>query len=180
MSRIRTFQDLFKRYRRPGDFFIALLSFLFAIFLLVNLPFQTRWVAGTKLFAQPSFWPAVAIFAMVLFSTMHMIGAMVSERIPGRFQEVLHWIRSVEYALWFMAYVALVPLLGYLPATLLFTVTLSYRLGYRGWRWMAVALLFGFVVVVVFRGFLQVKLPAGALYELLPPGGLRSLMMTYF
>lgn len=180
MSRIKTFQDLFKRYRRPGDLFIAMLSFLFAIFLLVNLPFQTRWVDGTRLFAQPAFWPAVAVFAMVLFSSMHMIGALVSERIPGRFQEVLHWVRSVEYALWFMAYVALVPVLGYLLATLVFTVTLSYRLGYRSWRWMAAALVFGFVVVVVFRGFLQVKLPAGALYELLPPGGLRSVMMTYF
>lgn len=179
MSRLRTYQDLFKRYRRPGDFFIALLSFLFALFLLVNLPYQTQWVARTKLFAQPAFWPVVAILSMVLFSGMHLVGAVVSERIPGRFQEVLHWIKSIEYALWFMAYVALVPVLGYLPATLLFTITLSYRLGYRGWRWMLVAALFGFVVVILFRGMLQVKIPSGALYELLPAGGLRSFMMIY-
>lgn len=179
MSRIKTLQDLFRRYRRPGDFVIAFLSFAFAIFLAANLPFQTTWVARTKLFAQPAFWPTVAIAFMVLFSTLHMIGALVSERIPGRLAEVMQWIRAIEYALWFMAYVLLVPILGYLPATLVFTVTLTLRLGYRGWRWMLAAVVFGAAVVILFKTFLHVKIPSGAAYELLPPGALRSFFLTY-
>ncbi|MFC2967784.1 tripartite tricarboxylate transporter TctB family protein [Acidimangrovimonas pyrenivorans] len=179
MSRIKTLQDLFRRYRRPGDFVIAFLSFAFALFLAANLPFQTTWVARTKPVAQPAFWPAVAIGFMVLFSTLHMIGALVSERIPGRLAEVIQWLKALEYVAWFMAYVMLVPWLGYLPSTLLFTVTLTYRLGYRGWRWSALALLFGVVVVVLFKTLLHVKIPGGAAYELLPGAALRSFFLTY-
>jgi predicted ferric reductase len=179
MNRIRTLQDLFRRYRRPGDFVIAFLSFAFALFLAANLPFQTTWVARTKLFAQPAFWPAVAVAFMVLFSTLHMIGALVSERIPGRLAEVVQWIKSAEYALWFMAYVMLVPVLGYLVATLAFTISLTWRLGYRSWRWAGIAAGFAVIVVVLFRGFLHVKIPGGALYAHLPPGALRAFFLTY-
>ncbi len=180
LHRIKTFQDLFKRYRRPGDFFVALSSLLFALFLASHIPDQTSWVPRTKLFAQPAFWPVVSIAIMVLFSGMHLIGAAVSEKIPGRFEEVLHWIKSIEYALWFIAYVLIVPVLGYLIATLLFTTTLTLRLGYRGWGWMVAAVGFGLVVVVLFKGFLHVKIPAGEIYGLLPEGALRTFMMTYF
>jgi predicted ferric reductase len=179
MNRVRTLQDLFRRYRRPGDFVIALLSFTFALFLALNIPFQTSWVTRTGLFAQPAFWPAVAIAFMVMFSTMHMIGSLVSERIPGRMEEVLQWVKAAEYVLWFMAYVFLVPILGYLLATVIFTTSLTFRLGYRGWQWTGVAVLFAAVVVVLFRGLLHVKIPSGALYDLLPPGTLRSVFLTY-
>ena len=179
MSRIKTLQDLFKRYRRPGDFVIAAMSFAFALFLLASLPNQTTWVARTKLFAQPAFWPTVSVGAMVLFSAMHLSGALISDRIPGRREEVLHWIRALEYVAWFMAYVALVPLIGYLLSTILFCVALTARLGYRGWRWLVVAAIFGIAVVLLFKGFLQVKIPAGAIYDALPPGTARTFIMTY-
>jgi hypothetical protein len=179
LIRTKTLQDLFKRYRRPGDLVIATLSFVFALFLASNLPFQTTWVARAKLFAQPAFWPTVAITAMVLFSGLHVVGALVSERIPGRRKEVLQWLKAVEFPIWFLAYVMLVPRLGYLPSTVLFITTLTLRLGYRGWRWMLTAVLLSVVIVVLFKGFLQVKIPAGAIYDLLPQGALRSLFLTY-
>lgn len=179
MSRIKTLQELFRRYRRPGDFVIAFLSFAFALFLALCLPYQVTWVEGSGLFAQPAFWPTVAIGLMIVFSTLHMIGALVSERIPGRLQEVIQWIKAIEYGLWFMAYVFVVPELGYLPSTILFAVSLTFRLGYRGWKWSAMAALFAVVVVVLFKTFLHVKIPAGAAYDLLPPGGLRSFFLTY-
>ncbi|MWD29407.1 tripartite tricarboxylate transporter TctB family protein [Aquicoccus sp. SCR17] len=176
---MKTFQDLFRRYRRPGDFFIALLSFLFAIFLLLNLPTQAPWLPRVQTFAQPAFWPGVAVIAMVIFSFLHLLGAIVSERIPGRLAEVLEWFRALEFALWFMAYVWIVPVLGYLPATIAFTTLLSLRLGYRGWRWMLAAALFGTVVVLVFKGFLHVRIPAGDIYQYLPAGPARTFIMTY-
>ena len=142
MRRIQTLQDLFRRYRRPGDFVIAALSFGFALFLAASLPFQVDWVDRTGLFAQPAFWPAVSIALMVLFSAMHLIGALVSERIPGRLAEVVQCVKALEYVAWFIAYVLAVPILGYLPATLLFAIVLTLRLGYRGWRWIGAAALF--------------------------------------
>jgi predicted ferric reductase len=180
MSRIKTLQDLFKRYRRPGDFVIALLSLLFALFLAVNLPAQTTWVARTKLFAQPAFWPSIAVGLMVVFSALHLIGALVSERIEGRMQEVLAWFKAFEFVAWFMVYVMFVPITGYLPTTILFALLMTYRLGYRGWRWSLAATAVAVVIVVLFKGMLQVKIPSGAIYEYLPAGTFRSFVMLNF
>lgn len=176
---MKTFQDLFRRYRRPGDFFIALLSLLFALFLLVNLPTQAPMVNNVGFFSQPAFWPGVAVISMVIFSALHLFGALVSERIPGRMEEVLAWFKATEFAAWFMAYVWIVPIMGYLPATLVFTVLLTLRLGYRGWRWLLAAAGFGLVVVLLFKGFLNVRIPAGEVYQYLPSGPVRSFFMTY-
>lgn len=179
MSKTKTFQDLFQRYRRPGDFIISLMSLTFALVLLIALPTQTTWIEGQSLFVQPSFWPAVAVAAMVVFSSLHLIGALVSERIPGRRQELVYWARALEFPLWFIGYVLLVPWLGYLLSTILFTVSLSFRLGYRSWKWAGVATLFSVIVVVVFKGFLRVKIPAGEIYSLLPPGDFRLFVMIW-
>lgn len=179
MTRTQTFQDLFKRYRRPGDFIISLVSLLFALALLVALPSQTTWIESQGFYAQPAFWPRVAVWAMVVFSGLHFAGAMLSERIAGRGEEVLYWLRSIEYAGWFIAYVLIVPRIGYLPATLIFTALLVFRLGYREPRWFAAAALFSVVVVVLFKGFLQVKIPAGEVYSLLPPGKFRLFVMVW-
>ena len=179
MARFQTLQDLFKRFRRPGDLVFAVVFLLFSVFLLANLGEETEWTKRTKLFAQPGFWPAISLVAMTLFALLHLISSAVSPRIPGRWTEVAFWIRSIEYALWFMAYVMLVPRVGYLPTTVVFTGLLAFRLGYRGWRPIGGAMLSGVAIVVVFKSFLQVKVPGGELYEALPDG-LRSFMLTYF
>lgn len=179
MIKARTLQDLFKRYRRPGDLFYSVICLAFSLFLAVNLSGETTWASGTKLLAQPAFWPYAAVFAMVLFSALHMVSSLMSEKLDGRWQEVGFWLRSIEYAGWFMIYVIAVPQLGYLPSTVLFAVALAIRLGYRGVRYLGAAALFGVVVVLVFKSFLQVKVPGGALYEYLPVT-IRSFMLTYF
>ncbi len=179
MIKARTLQDLFKRYRRPGDLFYSCICLAFSLFLAVNLSSQTTWASNTKLFAQPAFWPYAAVIAMVLFSALHLLSALVSTKLDGRWQEVGFWLRSLEFAGWFMVYVIVVPQLGYLPTTILFAMLLTYRLGYRGLKYLGSAALFGTVVVVVFKSLLQVKVPGGALYEYLPTT-LRSFFLTYF
>lgn len=179
MIKARTLQDLFKRYRRPGDLFYSAICLAFSLFLAANLASETTWASNTKLFAQPAFWPYVAVWTMVACSALHLISSLVSEKLDGRWQEVWFWIRSMEYAGWFMVYVIIVPLLGYLPTTILFALALTYRLGYRGARYFGAAVLFAVTVVVVFKAFLQVKVPGGAIYEYLP-GALRSFFLTYF
>ena len=73
----------------------------------------------------------------------------------------------------------MVPILGYLLATVLFALALAFRLGYRSAKWMAVSASIGFVIVLVFKTFLQVKVPGGQIYEFLPTA-LRSFMLTNF
>lgn len=180
MSRIRTLQELFQRYLHPGGRLFAGAFVVFALFLVIVLPDQTAWVKRTKFYAQPAFWPAVSVGLMLVFGLFHLITTLVSKKAMGSWREVWYWVRSVEYALWFMVYVVTVPILGYLLSTLIFSGVLAWRLGYRTWRWQLVSALFGLVVVLLFKAFLQVKIPAGELYELLPPSDFRLFLMTYF
>lgn len=178
MSRIKTLQELFKRYRRPGDIVFAILFCFFSFFLLSQLEFQTKWVARTKLYAQPSFWPAVSILGMTIFSVLHYIGSLCSPRITGRWTEVWFWLRSAEYVLYFLIYVALVPWLGYLPSTMAFALFLALRVGYRSKQAILSAVAFGMGVAIIFRAFLQVKIPSGELYNHLPDA-VRAFALTY-
>ena len=179
MSRVKTLQELFKRYRRPGDIVFAWVVLIFSVFLLLQLFDQTAYRPGGKLFAQPRFWPAVALGGMTIFAAFHLLGSALSERIEGRWKEVLLWVSSLEYAGWFIAYAFVVPYAGYLPSTLVFAVLLTLRAGYRSRIALIGAGLSAVVTVLLFKTFLQVKLPAGQVYELLPDG-LRQFMLTYF
>ncbi|MEE9376262.1 MAG: tripartite tricarboxylate transporter TctB family protein [Rhizobiaceae bacterium] len=175
----KTLQDMFKRYRRPGDIVFSVLFLAISLFLVSQIGQQTVWKNGTKLFAQPSFWPSVSLITMSLFALLHLAGSVFSPRIEGRWGEVKFWLRSLEYVGWFLAYVSLVPILGYLIATVLFTMLLAYRLNYRTPKWLALSALSGIVIVVTFKTFLQVKVPGGAIYEYLPTA-FRSFMLTNF
>lgn len=179
MSRVRTLQSLFKRYRRPGDIVFAWVVLVLSLFLLLQLFQQTEMRAGAKFAAQPRFWPAVSLVGMSFFALFHLLGSAWSERIEGRWAEVLLWVRSVEYAVWFIAYAAIVPYLGYLPTTLIVALLLTIRAGFRSRSILTAAALSAFLIVVLFKTLLQVKLPAGQIYESLPDG-LRHIMLNYF
>ena len=79
------------------------------LFLLSQIADQTIWKNGGKLFAQPRFWPAVALGGMAVFAAFHLLGSILSERLQGRWAEVWLWVSSLEYAAWFIAYAAVVP-----------------------------------------------------------------------
>lgn len=179
MSRFKTLQALFQRYRRPGDIVFAWLVLIFAVFLLSQISSQTTDRSGSPLFAQPWFWPFVSLTGMVGFALFHLLGSALSERIEGRWREVLLWVASLEYAGWFIAYALVVPIVGYLPTTLAFAVALTFRVGYRHRNALLWAALSAFVIVVLFKSLLQVRLPGGQFYQYLPDG-LRQFMLTYF
>jgi len=179
MSRVKTLQSLFKRYRRPGDIVFAWFILIVSVFLLTQLFDQTAYKNGAKMFAQPRFWPAVSLIGMTGFALFHVLGSLLSERIEGRWREVLTWIASLEYAGWFIAYAAAVPYTGYLPTTVTFAVMLAFRAGYRSARVLSSAVAASIVIVVLFKTVLKVNLPAGRIYEVLPDG-LRQIMLTYF
>jgi len=178
-GRFVTLQVLFKRYRRPGDIVFALAFLVLSLWLLSQLNEQTTWKAGAKIAAQAPLWPSIAVGGMVFFAALHAFSSALSARIPGRWTEVGLWFRSLEYAGWFMAYVFLVPILGYLPVTLLLCFLLVLRAGYRSRAMLSASVVAGFVVVVVFKSLLQVKVPGGQIYEYLPTTA-RAFMLTYF
>lgn len=178
MAHIKTLQELFRRHRRPGDIVFAILFLAFSFFLLSQIYGETSLVKRTKWFAQPRFWPAASLIAMTAFAVLHFIGSLCSPRILGRWLEVVFWLRSLEFVLYFLVYVAVVPKLGYLPSTVLFTCLLTLRVGLVSPRFMGFAALFAVCVAVIFRSLLQVKIPAGELYEMFPEP-LRAFALTY-
>lgn len=165
--------------QRRGQLIFALAFLAVSLLLLALIGQQTVWADKTKLFAQPRFWPAVGLGAMVVMGGLHLY------RLPWRHVsrydrwEALKWGRALEFALWFMVYVLAVPLLGYLPVTLIFAPLLAWRMGYRSRFMQGISAVFAVAVVVLFKSFLSVKIPGGAVYEYLP-GALRSFAILNF
>ncbi len=179
MSHVKTLHSLFKRYRRPGDLVFAWFVLIVSLFLLSQIYQETTFRAGGKLFAQPRFWPAVSLIGMASFAGLHLLGSALSERIEGRWKEVFLWFSALEYAGWFIAYAALVPIAGYLSSTVIAAVLLTLRVGYRNRLALISAVGSAVAIVLLFKTFLQVKLPAGQIYEALPDG-LRQFMIINF
>ena len=178
MTQPDSLRSLFERKARPGALIFALLFLALSIFLLSQLGTESKWIKGTKIFAQPMFWPAVSLIGMTLFATAHLVSVLKLGNSGRQLTETGFWIRSIEYALWFMAYVWLVPVIGYLPATLLFTISLTLRVGYHQKKMGLIAAAMAFVIVVTFKGFLSVRIPGGEIYEHLPDG-IRNFMILY-
>jgi hypothetical protein len=165
---------------RRGELLFAVASFAVAVFLATQWWSETTRVDGIDWRRQPGLWPAVAIAGMLVFGAGELAASVLRARrqgVAGVGAEVLSWGRAIEFIVWFMAYVWLVPVAGYLPATVAFAVLLTWRLGYRG-GWLLAAAATGVGVVVLFKGLLAVRIPGGAVYEVFPPT-IRNFLVLY-
>ena len=166
-------------HRRAGQIAFALGFVVLAVILVALLGDQTVWKNKVKFFAQPRFWPAVGVIGMAVFGALHLKHLPRCRLSRYDLREARVWFEAVEYALWFLVYVWVVPIAGYLPTTLVFAPLLSWRLGYRSRKMLWISVIFAMIVVVVFKSVLQVKIPGGLIYEYLP-GGLRSFFILNF
>ena len=166
------------RSRSRGDVYFAAFFFVVTVLLLLQIGTETSWIEGAKIFSQPRFWPAVSLIGMTVFSLIYFLGAFFSSRDDKEYSEIVLWVKSLEYALWFMAYVLVVPIVGYFFCTLVFVYALSWRVGYREKRTLMMAGVISVAIVFVFKGFLSVKIPGGQLYEIFPDS-LRNFMISY-
>lgn len=179
MSQIKSFLELFKRERRTGDLVFAVIFLLFSLFLLSQIGTQVNWSKGGKFFSSPGFWPLVSLVGMTFFAILHLVGSALSPRIYGRIKEVSLWLKSLEYAAWFLLYVWLVPIVGYLPMTVIFIPVLVFRCGYRGKKYFVSSVIAALAIVLIFKTLLGVKIPGGMIYEYLPDA-VRSFMLINF
>lgn len=169
---------VFPEGRKPGEILFVTITMMIALALLALIPWQTTWLQGRGLAAQPRFWPALSLGGVVLFGLMNALSRVRVTRTPGRWQEAGVWLRSLEFIGWYMLYVLAIPVIGYLIATLVFCTGLALRMGYRG-RTVWIAAGFGLFVVLFFKTGMNVRIPAGAIYEH-APGSLRYILMRYF
>ncbi len=191
MSDAASLKALLEHDRRPGDLVFGVFFVVFSLVLLSQLGSETQWVKGAKLFAQPGFWPAIGLTGMSLFAMGHLLSSVRALRpgsagvsstgassIESTTREIWFWSRSLEYAVWFMVYVWIVPLIGYLPASLIFATALTLRVGYHDKSMLLKAAGMSVAIVVIFKSLLSVKIPGGQLYEQLPDG-IRNFMLLY-
>jgi hypothetical protein len=166
----------------------AIFMVIVSLFLISQFGSQTKSVEGVRILVQPRFWPAISLGGMLIFSLGYLIQSLRDvARGSGRTQnariwqaeELLNWLRTFEYAAYFLIYVMAVPRLGYLPATLVFCVLLTLRAGYRDLKSIGWVILGGVIIVVVFKSLLNVKLPAGAVYNFFPEE-IGSIFIKYF
>ena len=172
--------------RRPGDLPFAAASFALALFLLIQLPEQTRWFNRVDLLLQPRFWPSVVLGAFILFSGLYLVQSWRARREPNHLDtppagagELLRWLRPLEFALYFVVYAASVPWLGYLLSTVLFMPLLGLRTGIRSLSGLGLLAGLGVAIVLVFKTGLEVRMPPGAVYDLFPPD-LRNFLIRHF
>lgn len=161
--------DLIRVNRRPGALVFAIGFLAFALVLLWQLPVQAPWREGVAFLAQPGLWPRISLATMAGFAALHVLGLLLSRPVAGK-GEVMLWLRAAEFGGWLILYTLLIPLIGYLAASLCFAAGLTWRLGYRSARALLTAAGFAVLTVLLFRGLLQVNLPAGAIYDHLPDG----------
>jgi hypothetical protein len=174
--------ELIRPRHHRAEIVFGVLSFALALFLLSQIDNETTWIAGRPFVRQPAFWPTVSIVGMTVFGAFELWSttrALRSRTGSPVAPEIMLWVRAVEYLAWFMAYVWIVPVIGYLPTTMIFCALLTWRLGYRRPKTILAAVLTGIGTVIVFKTLLAVKIPGGELYEYLPHA-IRNVMIQYF
>lgn len=164
--------------RKPGEMLFCTMMLIFGGLLIAAIGWETTWLDGKRLAAQPRFWPTLSLCGVVLFAGLNWLSRNKVDRTPGRWAEAGVWLRSLEYVGWYILYVWAIPVIGYLPATVIFCGSLTLRLGYRG-KAVWAALGFALFVVLFFKSAMNVKMPGGAIYQLAPEG-LRYILLRYF
>ena len=167
---------------RQAELAFGVLAVAVAIVLATQLGSELTWKARQPIYKQPGFFSLVGIVGMLAFGVIELVLCWLRYRAtPDRTlgPETRYFVRAVEFAVWFMAYVLVVPYAGYLLSTLVLSVALTWRLGYRRRVTLAAAAAVGFATVVIFKSFLAVKIPGGALYDYLP-AAIRNFMVVNF
>lgn len=170
-----------KRFVGPkrGQLIFAVLFLLVSLVLLSQIGEQTKWMKKVKFAAQPRLWPAIGLGGMVLFTALHLWKLPRRKTQADDWREAKIWLIPFEFAFWFLIYVLVTPIIGYMFATLIFTQIMIFRMGYRGPKFQLAGLGFAIGVVLLFKSFLQVKIPGGAIYEYLP-GAMRNFFILNF
>ena len=187
-------ENLFAFKRGRGDLVFSFVMLGLVLFLLWHFTGESGWDQRKlpqkrvgKILKQPWVGPFLCMTILVpavvfnLWQSYRKRRRDVRQRIPNRIKyELEMWVRSFEFIAYFLIYTFVIGYIGYLFATLLFAVCLTYRLGYRSRRWIAVSASSAFAIVLLFRTILQIKTPVNIwLYNQLPVS-IESFMKVYF
>ncbi|EEW26995.1 tripartite tricarboxylate transporter TctB family protein [Rhodobacter ferrooxidans] len=167
---------------------LTAMFFAVALALLLAMPWATRWgQASGGWWTRPALMPGLALAGLTLANLITLGRALTDlradpptpeERIVAR-QNILGWLRPVEFLAYFAIYVWAIGHLGYLLATLTFILGLMLRVRLTSPRWLLTGVLTALALVAIFRVGLGVWMPAPPLYDL-APDALRTALIRWF
>lgn len=187
-------ENLFAFKRGRGDLLFSLVMLGFVAFLLWHFNAESGWDNRKlpqkrvgKILKQSWVGPMMCMAILVPAVLVNLWQSIKKWRrdkrqlVPNRIRyELTQWLRSFEFIAYFLVYTFVISYLGYLLSTVGFAVFLTYRLGYRGWRWFGITVAAAFAIVLLFRTILQIKTPINIwLYDQLPLA-LENFMKVYF
>ncbi|HCH33009.1 MAG TPA: hypothetical protein DE045_08705 [Oceanospirillaceae bacterium] len=171
-----------------GEKAFAILMAMLSAFLLYSIPEETKWFNGMGISKQPRFWPAMCIVGLSVFTFFYGLSVWIKANalnsrdrssVNAEISEMKHWLRPAEFVVYFLAYVIAVPWLGYLLATLIYFLLMTWRMGYRNKYMLWVSVATGLLIVLVFKTLLQVKVNSGAWYDLLPDAWATFMIINF-
>ncbi len=187
-------ENLFEFKRTKGDLALSIIFLLVVMFLLIHFNLESGWYDRDldhkrfgKILKQQWVGPLICMCILFPSACINFYQSCKSSinkkklRIKNlTIYEILEWIKSLEFIFYFLAYTFLISFLGYLFSTLVFAVFLTYRLGYRTFKWICISLFSAFCIVLIFRTILQIKTPINIwLYDKFPET-LEIFMKIYF
>jgi len=136
---------------------------------------------------QPAFMPRISLLliaitaAYLCFQHIHTLrdGSATEHADTSLKNELIQWIKPLEYFIYYIGYIWLLDLIGYFLSSLLFILLLTWRVNLRSPRWMLTGFLFAIVLVAAFRWALGIWVPQAELYGLFPRD-IRIFLMNNF
>lgn len=160
----------------PGRAVVALFFLVFGVGGLALMPYQTGTSPGDEgWFTQPWLMPLLTLGLLSAVSLIYVVklwrsGEFATAKISGNALtgEAWIWLKSAEFFVWYVAYIALLGYIGYGLSTFLFVACLGLRVGLRTTKWLLAALGATLAMTLLFRLGLEIWVPPADLYDLLP------------
>lgn len=113
----------------------------------------------------PSFFPWIITGCLIVLSVVLLVQGLQGPRSARNEADTAGGLRApTVFLTLFVAYVALLPLAGFVIASVPFFAALMWLYGERRWGWIsALSVALPVILVLIFRDGLQIPLPTGAL-----------------
>ena len=187
-------ENLFEFKRISGDLMLSSIALIFVIFLLLNFNLESGWNNRDltqsrvgKILKQQWIGPLICMVILIPAVLLNFSQSIKQEiinkrlRLPNRIRyELMQWFKSLEFIIYFLIYTYVISILGYLLSTVIFSVFMTFRLGYRSFFWISSSLITSLCIVLIFRTILQIKTPVNIwLYKYFPEQ-IEIFMKIYF
>jgi putative tricarboxylic transport membrane protein len=132
---------------------------IFAAIVWVLIPFQIQTTESTSVVVNAQFVPKMVAIIIFILSIMLLVQSLVFKK--DKYVEInLDWeLKVALFLLILIAYTVFMPIIGFLPASILFCCGALLYLKSKNWRYYLIAFAVIVTLFLVFTIVLKVPLP---------------------